>query len=234
MRSHDSLQINTGADAAHQTVEINAIIVDKKVDRRVVGKIMNEALSKEIKASLSGQEVPKWVALRVREFCQPWFPFIRALKVIPSSLSHSAKVVKEDKDKDTSISPEWDVNSDGTDGEGLIEDKMDFMQEFYMQLEEGLRVDLGSNGEKNGCQNNGDVEKEEAKKMEESETRVRNIMGLVERTICSLFYDRCVVKLTPSSLFFTKYIYQTIHATSNRRRTTRHGTFKSRSSSESP
>lgn len=189
LRSNDSLLTNAAADVVHQTVEINAIIVDEKVDRKVMGKTMNEALSREIKSLLSGQEVPKWVALRVREFCQPWFPFIRAPKVISSS---TAKLVKENKDKDTS---EWNVNPDG---EGLIEDKMDFMQEFYIQLEEGLQIDLAPSG--NSGQSNGDMEKEEMKKVEESDTRVRNIMELVERTICSLFYDRYVGKHTSTCL----------------------------------
>lgn len=150
----------------------------------------------------SGGEVPGWVTQRVIEFCEPWFPFVRAPKIISSTHTQSVKPRREEKEKEKDGMGDWNVNPDGIDGEGMLEDKVDFVQDFYIQLEEGLRVELGmrsSGKDENemdaveGDNGNG-KDAEEREKTDESEMRIRDIMELVERAICSFFYDRYVVK----------------------------------------
>lgn len=186
------------------------MVIEKKISRQDVGKEMNKVLKREIKNSLSsseGVEVPDWVLDRVLEFCEPWFPFVRAPKTI-SSLSSKLGGMGSEKDKDKD---EWIVNPMEND---QLEDIVDFMQDFYSQLEDYLRVELGGSSESgSGGEEKGAIE---------VEVKIRGIMELVERTVCSLFYDRYVLSYPCLRVRPTKGCE--LGCSRNRRRTTLHMT----------
>ncbi|KAJ3575780.1 hypothetical protein NP233_g865 [Leucocoprinus birnbaumii] len=153
--SHDS----------HVTTEVEVMVIQKKIVRKDVGKIMNKCVRREVKASLStsslnaneNTEVPEWVLDRVLEFCEPWLPFIRAPKTISSSVK-LATASTGDKEE------EWIINPIEVEH---FDDTVDFMQDFYVQLEDYLRVELLGDTGRAGVEG-----KQE------------------EKAVCSLFYDR--------------------------------------------
>ncbi|KAF9440734.1 hypothetical protein P691DRAFT_780012 [Macrolepiota fuliginosa MF-IS2] len=189
----------TGPDA-HTVIEVSAIIVDHKIVRKDVGKYLNKAIRHEIKDSLrvnKDVDVPHWVVERVLEFCEAWFPFVRAPKVMPTSIPRRGQ--DKDLEKEGEKEKEWIVNPLILEDD-MMEDTVDRVQEFYFQLGEGLRVELGKKGRKHerevsSCSSVMSVdesEKEKEKHVAEdvNEARIRGVMELVERTVSSMFYDR--------------------------------------------
>lgn len=169
---------------------MNVIVIQRKIVRRDVGKVMNESVRREIKTFLNPLtfrtsdgvvEAPEWVVQRVLELSEFWFPFIRAPKTVSSS---KAAVVEHGAEKERE---EWVVNPMEVE---YIEDTVDLIQDFYAQLEDYLRVELlGTNGH---GETSGQERNERATTMRE-EIKIRGIIELVEKTICSLFYDRSVL-----------------------------------------
>lgn len=169
--------------------------------RKDVGKQLNKALRCEIRESLrttKDADVPHWVVERVSEFCDPWFPFVRAPKTmsIKPKGANDMPVKEKERDKDKDKEKEWVVNPIAN--EESLEDTAERVQEFYTQLEEGLRVELSKATRTHERETSSDVasvenEKDTGEKVEdENEARIREVMELAERTVCSLFYDRCV------------------------------------------
>ncbi|KXN87298.1 Vacuolar protein sorting-associated protein 9A [Leucoagaricus sp. SymC.cos] len=158
----------------HTVIEVDVMVIQKKIWRKDAGKTMNKIVRCEVKTSLNSDEdvdVPNWVLDRVLEFCERWFPFVRAPKTISSSSLPQAGSEKEKKDRDRE---DWVVNSMDVEN---MEDTVEFVQDFYAQLEDYLRVELG------GVEGEGKV-------MIECEVKIRSIMELVEKAVCSSFYDR--------------------------------------------
>jgi hypothetical protein len=173
-------------------IDVEVIVTETKVSRRDLEREMNQTLRQEIKASLyspHGVAVPDWVTDRVLEFCEPWFPFIRAPKTISSSkLVGGNEKGKKEKN-------EWVVNPTEVD---QLDDTVDFVQDFYGQLEDYLRVELNGSA--------GLPEKEEENNVD-CEEKIRSIMEAVENSICSLFYDRYAL----SNLLCVSYPLMNIH-----------------------
>ncbi|KXN87301.1 hypothetical protein AN958_08990 [Leucoagaricus sp. SymC.cos] len=151
----------------HTVIEVDVMVIQKKIWRKDVGKAMNKSSRREVKTLLTSAEdvdVPNWVLDRVLEFCEPWFPFVRAMKTISSSSLPQAGSEKEKKDKDRE---DWIVNSMDVEN---MEDTVEFVQDFYVQLEDYLRFELGS------------VEGE-GKVMIEREVKIWSITELVGKTV---------------------------------------------------
>ncbi|KAF5362430.1 hypothetical protein D9756_002756 [Leucocoprinus leucothites] len=190
--SHGTSSGSSMGEDPRSVVEVHAMVIQKKVLRKDVGKAINQSVRREVKSSLNSSlslliapydgvdvDVPEWVLDRVLEFCEPWLPFVRAPKTIPSSKLTAAGVGGggggggSEREKE-----EWIVNPMEVE---QFEDTVDFMQDFFAQLEDYLRVELGRGSTS--------ATREQDEKVE-SEVKIRSIMELVEKTVCSLFYDR--------------------------------------------
>lgn len=163
---------------AEPVVEVAAFTIDRRLVRKDVAKEMNKALRKEVKEALGAAALPSWVSDRVHEFTAEWYPFVR--------------------DKTVGSAGAYGVAWVGEAPEGAAER----VQDFYLGLEQDLRV-WGSTflGRGRGGYD-GDGEKsarlEDEKRVREridSETKIKEVMDTVERTVCSVFYDRCVVSI---------------------------------------
>jgi len=192
-----SIQSHPAAPAGdpHAVIETSVMVIQRKIVRRDVGKAMNKNVRREIKASLAlntsdgAMEVPEWVVQRVLELCEFWFPFIRAPKTI-SSKKFGAAGHGYEKERE-----QWVVNPMEVEH---FEDTVDFIQDFYAKLEDYLRVELlGAN---NHNESSGQGKTERATTMRE-EIMIRSIIELVEKTVCSIFYDRYVLSLKILGVF---------------------------------
>lgn len=104
------------------------------------------------------------------------------------------------------LGPERNSKDSNGNGNGYVvnpieespDDAAERLQDFYLELEQDMRAGgtpfIPRRREREGegdAEDEKDREKREHERME-SETRVREVMEAVERTITSLFYDRYV------------------------------------------
>lgn len=186
------------------------LVIQKNITRKEVGKEINKSVRRDAKTSLLHShdrhvdvavEMPEWVLDRVLEFCEPWFPFVRAPKTISSSKLSGVGGGRPDREK-AKDKDEWIVNPVEVES---FDDTVDFAQEFYAQLEDYLHVELDGL-QPSSTSPAGEDEKEmeadhAASGTMESEQKIRGILEVVEKTICSLFYDRYVCPAPPSWTF---------------------------------
>jgi len=177
----------------HTVIEASVVVIQRKIVRRDVGKAMNKNVRRKIKTSLSPltlntsdgvMEVPEWVVQRVLELCEFWFPFIRAPKTI-SSTRFGAAGHGSEKERE-----QWVVNPMEVEH---FEDTIDFIQDFYAKLEDYLRVELLGTNDHN--ESSGQEKIERATTTMREEIMIRSIIELVEKAVCSIFYDRYVSSL---------------------------------------
>jgi hypothetical protein len=134
-------------------------------------KDLAKAIKNEIKESLGN--VPSWVADRVQAFCASMLPF-------PKKQRSSREGTAVEK-----IAPAFTVAA----YEELPDELEDAFQSFYELLEEQLKADNSATGLRIWEDKQNDessVNKEKA----QQEGKVREILERVERTLCSVFYDR--------------------------------------------
>jgi len=181
--------------------EVPAFTIDRKIIHKGVSKEMNKALKAEMKAALLAAPVPGWVADRTIEFTVDWFPFTIAATTAP----HLDKKNSKDKGKVYEVNPVEEGS----------EDAAERLQDFYFELEQDMRahtpfrpkhsIPVSREGSMKHADREQVVEKEpesdaenvkerEMKEHEklDSDAKIRDIMEAVERTVCSLFYDRSV------------------------------------------
>ncbi|KAF8963394.1 hypothetical protein BDZ97DRAFT_1820620 [Flammula alnicola] len=186
-------------DSAHDgsaSVELSAFTLDRRIVRKEIAKEINKALKGELKAALAATtslgNIPSWVAERVHGMTTEWYPFVK--KPSPSPLK---KLSNEKGGKD--------VNGNGyviNSIEESPEDSAERLQDFYLSLEQDMRVGgtpFIPRWKDKDAESDAEDEKEREKREHdrmESETRVREVMEAVERTITSLFYDRLFMQPT--------------------------------------
>ncbi|TFK20246.1 hypothetical protein FA15DRAFT_137771 [Coprinopsis marcescibilis] len=180
IRSFDST--NEGAP-----IELTALTIDRKIVRKGFAKQMNKALKSELREMLTSATdatPPAWVVDRTIDFTAGWFPFVRV------------KDGNGAKEKEREYGP--NPLEEGSD------DAADRLQDFYGLLEHDL-LDAGSpflpSSKSRGSDRESNVDDEKARQrrgreQEEAERRVRDVMEAVERSICSLFYDRLFMQST--------------------------------------
>lgn len=182
--------LDSGQDS-HAPIEVSAFTIDRRIVRKEIGREMNKILKAELKAALNASTsfgnipMPSWIVERVQDMTSTWYPFVKA----PSSSSLKKKTGSE---KETS-SIGYFVNPDSENPDEAAER----LQEFYLCLAEDMRVGgmPFSSNRKEKDELDGVDEKERDKReheMMEIETRVRDVMEVVERAITTLFYDRFV------------------------------------------
>ena len=178
--------------------EVPAFTIDRKIIHKDISKEMNNALKAEMKAALLAAPVPGWVADRTIEFTVDWFPFSTAATTAP----HLDKKNSKDRGKVYEVNPVEEVS----------EDAAERLQDFYFELEQDMRahtpfrpkhsIPVSKEGStkhadrvekepESDADHEKDRERREHEKLD-SEAKIRDIMEAVERTVCSLFYDRSV------------------------------------------
>ena len=181
---------------SHPPVEISAFTIDRRIFRKEIGREMNKILKAELKAalnattssSLDNTPMPSWIVERVQDMTAAWYPFVKA----PSSSPLKKK-----------LGTEKETNSIGYFVNPIEEnpdEAAERLQDFYVCLEQDMRVGRilpvsSSKRREKDVESDGEDEKERDKRereMMESETGVRDVLEVVERTITSLFYDRFV------------------------------------------
>ncbi|RDB15935.1 hypothetical protein Hypma_003597 [Hypsizygus marmoreus] len=174
-------------------VDVSAFTIDRRIVRKDVAKDMNKALKKEVKDALGEAALPAWVVDRVHEFTAEWYPFVR--DKTPGGGRGGEKAGKEG----SAFGVAWVGDSP--------EDTATRMQDFYLGLEQDLRVwvssflgrgkrerEVDGEGEKNA---GGSVEDERRVRDKiDNEAKIKEVMDAVERAICSLFYDRLYMQPT--------------------------------------
>ncbi|KII87103.1 hypothetical protein PLICRDRAFT_42742 [Plicaturopsis crispa FD-325 SS-3] len=160
-------------------VEVSAFTIDRRIVRKDVGKEITKALKTEIKESLAG--TPSWVVDRVQNFSVGLYPLVKAPKKSPPP-------------PEGGVSPPpspYMVNA----SEEIPEELSEKFQDFYALLEQDLRAGgsplLGRRREDVSA----DDDRERERRVE-SDSRVREILESVERTICTLFYDKLFLPST--------------------------------------
>lgn len=181
-------------------MDVLAYTIDRKIVRNEVAKEINKGLRAEIKRLLLGS-APNWVVDRAVDFTTEWMPFVRVRGSKRGSSDHHGG------------ERAYQINI----LEENLDDAADRVQEFLAVLEEDLRNSLAKR--RSSIEGDTDGEKGE-KEAEELDGRVREIMELVERVVCSLFYERYVSRYL--RLFsLTQRRLQVVHATNHRRRLSR-------------
>lgn len=210
-----SLPLQSESDGhAEPAIGVPAFTLSTRIVRREVAKTILKSIHSEIKRDLD--VAPSWVSERVEDFVTKadLLPFVKNKP--KSKLGGVAAPTGGSSNADTalaqySITPE--VAAEGNSEEG-VEVLARNVQEFYLDLEEELsrrRWRLGrqvlmknyaashSNGsasassgdekdkEKDGA---GEEGEEKGPVTTEKEQKVREVMELVERTLCAMFYDR--------------------------------------------
>jgi hypothetical protein len=158
--------------------------------RKDVGKEMNQGLRKEVKLSLGEASLPTWAVDRVHDFTADWYPLVK--DTTQPAGRRLARGLGE-KDGSSKYVINWISEAPEASSERL--------QDFYLGLEQDLRVGgfIGRTkvasgdmeGEKSAKEANHRVEDEKrVREKIDGETKIKDAIDVVERTICSLFYDR--------------------------------------------
>ena len=179
--------IDSGQDP-HASIEVSAFTIDRRIFRKEIGREMNKILKAELKAALNASAslgnipMPSWIVERVQDVTAPWYPFVKSTSI--STLKKKTGSEKETSPIGYFVNP-FAENPD---------DAAERLQDFFLCLAEDMRVGgipVSSPNRREKDELDG-VEEQERDKREHEETRVRDVMEIVERTITTLFYDRFV------------------------------------------
>lgn len=155
-------------------IEVAAFTVDRRIVFKDVGKALVKALRTEAKEQLAS--VPPWVSERTQSFMAGLHPLLKAPRGSPQSQNSHL------------MSPAYVVNPLEDAAEDLARDFQDFYSALEDELHAGGSPVVGRRGH-----DNGEDDKEKERKTRgrvDSEVRIREILEVVERTVCSLLYDR--------------------------------------------
>ncbi|KAG2113693.1 hypothetical protein DEU56DRAFT_905411 [Suillus clintonianus] len=148
----------------HPTL-ISAFSISRAVHRHDVMRDVLAALKSELTSTLETTGVPAMIIERVQSFASPLLPFVRG---------PAGKKKLHDIGASPSRHGTWAVNLDA--GKDRPEELAEKFQEFYLELEREIRIEI-------------EKEKGEASE-EEQESRVKEVVEVVEGTLSTLFYDR--------------------------------------------
>ncbi|KDR67748.1 hypothetical protein GALMADRAFT_258040 [Galerina marginata CBS 339.88] len=194
-------------------VEVSAFTINRRIVRKELAKEVNKAVKGELRAALAAAAgsnpvslpLPPWVADRVHDLAAEWYPFV---KNSSPGVSLRRGFEKGGKDAGNGLGhgQGWIVNP----VEENPDDVAERLQDFYLSLEQDMRAggtpflprrkerEREREKERDGeaeVEGEKDRERREHDRME-SETRIREVMEAVERTITSLFYDRLFMQPT--------------------------------------
>ncbi|KAG5642108.1 hypothetical protein DXG03_003607 [Asterophora parasitica] len=187
------LSLDSANAQPEPVLDVSAFTIERKIVRKDIAKEMNKTLRREVKEALGEAGLPGWAVDRVHEFTAEWYPFVKEKGVSSSVLGLREKAAKE--------------SGAGTYVVTWAEEAPDSaaarVQDFYLALEQDLRVSEGSflgrlrkdHENEEGSRNGVDDDRRVREKVD-SETKIKEAMDVVERGICSLFYDRLYMQPT--------------------------------------
>ncbi|KAG1865739.1 hypothetical protein C8R48DRAFT_184013 [Suillus tomentosus] len=144
---------------------ISAFSISRAIYRHDVMRDVLAALKSELTSTLETAGVPAMIIERVQSFASPLLPFVRG---------PAGKKKLHDIGASPSKHGTWAVNLDA--GKDRSEELAEKFQEFYLELEGEARTEI-------------EKEKGEAPE-EEKESRVKELVEVVEGALSTLFYDR--------------------------------------------
>jgi hypothetical protein len=159
---------------------------------------MNKALRRDVQDYLTNAHpnvaLPVWVIDRVHEFTAPWYPIVEDTEHVLGSGPRQKKIDAGTGDKRKENI--YVVNR----LEETSDDAAARLQDFYLELEQDVRIGgpsawgAGKVEDKVKAKEEGEEhEKDDERRVREKiddEARIKEVMEVVERTICSSFYDR--------------------------------------------
>ncbi|TFK51943.1 hypothetical protein OE88DRAFT_1488677 [Heliocybe sulcata] len=145
-------------------IEVPAFTIDRRVDRKDLGKTLTKAIKTEVDEILATANAPAWVATRAT--------------TIPGPGSKNA----------STTSLPYLVNN-RNDSE-TPEDIAGRLQDFYDALEEDLKAVGKKKAEREKEKEVNEEEEQQEKGKGMNEARRMEIVEAVERAICEVFYDR--------------------------------------------
>ncbi|KAH8103910.1 hypothetical protein BXZ70DRAFT_923313 [Cristinia sonorae] len=180
-------------------IGVPAFTMSTRISRKDVAKSILKAIHNEVKRDLA-DIAPSWVSERIEDFA------------VKNNLLPFLKIKSKSKIGGTTEggpAAGYTVTPDLT-GEDGVEDLGQKFQEFYLDLEEELMRRKWKSGKQGfgsrilangtpsaGSLSSGDEKEKDAEEKDgedqvedEKEKRVREVLGRVERTMCSVFYDR--------------------------------------------
>ncbi|KAJ6562497.1 hypothetical protein B0H19DRAFT_1144755 [Mycena capillaripes] len=153
--------------SSEQPLDVPAFMIARRIVRKDAARAIDRALRSELHALCGGAP---WVAERVDTFVAPWYPFARVKRGTAG-------------EKGASGSSNYIV---GDPLAGMLPEEIgEMVQGFYAKLEEDLRAG-GGRRKASEASHDGEDEKEK----DEKEAWVVEVLGSVERAICTLFFDR--------------------------------------------
>ncbi|KAG1806017.1 hypothetical protein EV424DRAFT_1428717 [Suillus variegatus] len=144
---------------------ISAFSISRAVYRHDVMRDVLAALKSELTSTLETAGIPAMIIERVQSFASPLLPFVRG---------PAGKKKLHDIGASPSKHGTWAINLDA--GKDRSEELAEKFQEFYLELEGEVRTEI-------------EKEKGEAPE-EEKESRVKELVEVVEGALSTLFYDR--------------------------------------------
>ncbi|KAF8835944.1 hypothetical protein BDN67DRAFT_974743 [Paxillus ammoniavirescens] len=172
----------SSTDVEH-VIEVSAFSIGTSISRKDVSKGIVSALKAEIAVALNDQ--PPWIVERVQSFALPLFPFIKA----PAG---------KKKLHDIGGSPNrilYAINTTQDKPEELADKFQDFYHAIEAELRNGDKPSVEKSREDTDAsdlQDDGRVEEEK----EGQHVRIRDVLEIIETTLCTLFYDRLFCPFT--------------------------------------
>jgi hypothetical protein len=158
-------------------IDVPAFIVDRRVTLKDVGRQLHKALRTEAKDAMAGAGVPSSVMDRTLTFLNAWAPVVKGPK-------------KPGDGAGGLMSSNFVLNAPVDDASAAEQ----ALQDLYAALEEDLRA-TGSpvSATLRRRTHEGDEEKERervARRQMDLEARIRDVLEVIERVICTLLYDQ--------------------------------------------
>ena len=185
-------------------MSVSAFTINTRILRRDVAKTVLKVIHNDIKREL--EMAPSWVSERVEDFVTKCdlLPFVKN-KPKSKLVGGTGGSLNNSDSAPAQYSVTSVLTSQGDSADDGIEELSSKVQEFYLDLEEELgrrKWRFGKQVFEKGTHSNGSVSSGDEKEGEESdekdqvedekEKRTREILENVERTLCSMFYDRYV------------------------------------------
>lgn len=160
-----------------------AFTIDRALIWKDVSRQINKALKAEIKEALTMSGAPSWVVDRVHEFTVGMYPFVK-----------SASSAKRPFAGNNSAQPAQTYVIDPP--QETTEELSQQFQDFYAELEDEICAGASpttSRAPKGSSEGSAEGEhKKEKGKKGVSEDYVNDMLEVVERVMCSMFYERYV------------------------------------------
>ncbi len=205
-------QTHAGSDSTEHVIGVPAFAISRRIIRKDVARSVLKALHSDIRAGLAPSGAPSWVAERLEEFAERegLLPFVKS-KVKNEDGSVGGYVMGSGLPGDSSMD---DIGQRFQEFYGDVEEtlikrrwkgKSAFVRGLHFQHRHTSTGSISSSTENtdldekasidDSVRDDDDTEKEseaEDHPEDEKSKRIREVVEAVEKTLCTVFYDRYV------------------------------------------